>query len=970
MASPLLVTAPYRALATRIAERLVAGRQGAGFFTPWSEEVIVASSGMADSIAAEVMQRVPAGVAGLGLQSLETLARRVLNAAGQYPRVAGEAERRLAMRHAARALSDPLLQTRGAASMLERTHRDVRDSGVAVADFSRRVGRVHLRNRERSRTAAAAWQRYESLISQLGAIDPADLLLRAAALIRDGADIAPQLVAGFYDMTGAQLVMIDALRESRKLSGVFVPVDPGHPRLFAFADTFAGRFGPLPDAAAAASAVTQTQWSVSGFATREEEIAGCCQTLADLLGSGVPPGRIAVTARSLEPYDLHLFERFAAQHGFRFAASPELPLISHRFGRAVHLLLRIRERGFPRADVLEIARSGLRLRTRIDAEQADQETRRAHIAGGTSTDLRSRGDANQALRSYVDLVAEIEGLLDTASPRWLGELVERFRVESRTDLSAIEALTAIGELWSRAAAWKEPVDSASLIDAIEGATLPPSPPSGDARPLVWIGDVMRLRGRSFEHLLAVRMQDGLLPQRRIEDPLLPDSDRSSLGIRQIGDGRSEEQLLFRLLSEAATTAIRFSFAASDGFGKPLRASQFLKQHAIEREPEARQEVLEDFTRWCSSRWPHAGRPPSTPRTERPGRLHRSLQLLTRSGSRGPFDGYVTDPAVVTRALAALTSASPTQLEDFGECPQKFFWKHVLRVRDIDDPEQEVQINVRDKGTLDHRILERFYRATSRNDLAETAAALPRLPRFITDRLHSLVDEEFDILEETAPPFNPAMRRIERQATKRNLAEFIAGDFADLFSADLWPARFEYRFGSRFRETADQAEAFVVDAGGVALRVEGMIDRIDEGASGLRVVDYKSGKALRHRDLGKKIDRGVRLQLPLYALAVAHFFSLAPEQVSAAIKPVGGRVNPDHFAFELGEKEAELRETLTIFARAVGQGRFPAFPNEKDTEFNSCKYCPVSHSCRTRHDADEKRGILRFGEPRSMLREEA
>ncbi|MGZ8829781.1 MAG: hypothetical protein ACXW2Q_05315, partial [Thermoanaerobaculia bacterium] len=88
---------------------------------------------------------------------------------------------------------------------------------------------------------------------------------------------------------------------------------------------------------------------------------------------------------------------------------------------------------------------------------------------------------------------------------------------------------------------------------------------------------MRLRGRTFKHLFAVRMQEDVLPQRRVEDPLLPDSDRRILQLREIGDGRAEEQLLFRLMCGAASGSLTFSLAASDGFGKPLRKSQYLRR---------------------------------------------------------------------------------------------------------------------------------------------------------------------------------------------------------------------------------------------------------------------------------------------------------------------------------------------------------------------------------------------------------
>src|SRR5260370_1452162 len=90
---------------------------------------------------------------------------------------------------------------------------------------------------------------------------------------------------------------------------------------------------------------------------------------------------------------------------------------------------------------------------------------------------------------------------------------------------------------------------------------------------------------------------------------------------------------------------------------------------------------------------------------------RQLQLIARSGTSSPFDGYL-GTAFRERIALALRKISPTQLEDFGECPQKFLFKHILGVFDIDDPERALQINHRDKGTIDHRILEPVYRAAA------------------------------------------------------------------------------------------------------------------------------------------------------------------------------------------------------------------------------------------------------------------
>ncbi|HUP48102.1 MAG TPA: PD-(D/E)XK nuclease family protein, partial [Thermoanaerobaculia bacterium] len=639
------------------------------------------------------------------------------------------------------------------------------------------------------------------------------------------------------------------------------------------------------------------------------------------------------------------------------------PLTAHRIGRGMATLLRLRDRDFPRGEVLEVVRSGLKLQTRINADKADAETRQALIAGGPSTALEHRAGRSVVLADYVALVGELEALTERIDAAFLLRTIDLFRIDDAGDLAAVQAIEEIAQMFVRAGRWKRPLEVHAVLDAVEQAAIEPRAPAA-AEPVVWMGDVMRLRGRTFDHLYAVRMQDDVLPQRRTEDPLLPDSDRRLLGVREIGDGRDEEALLFDLMRGAVAT--HFSYAASDGFGKPLRPSQTLKAFAITQVPEEKSGILKRFSAFARTR--AAMPPPPAERRAGSPALQRALQLFVRAGAGGVFDGYVDTPLLRQRTTAALQSISPTQLEDFGECPQKFLLKHILGVRAVDDPDREVQINHREKGVLDHAVLERFYRATDPGEIRGSAGELPRLPANLAERLEQIIDEEFDAIEQRLPPSNRSMREMERRATKRLLREFVAADLADLIERDLLPAHFEYRFGSKHRRhEPDHPEPFIIETDGVPIRVEGTIDRIDSGRGRFRIVDYKSGKAGRHEDLASKIDRGVRLQLPLYAMAAAAFFGAPAGSVSAAIKPlVRGETAPEKFAFELAAAEQRLRETLEIFVRAITSGAFPAFPNESDKDFHSCKYCPVRHSCRTRHDPGEQRAALQWGDPRSML----
>ncbi|HEX3577893.1 MAG TPA: hypothetical protein VHY33_04945, partial [Thermoanaerobaculia bacterium] len=578
---PLLHLARYRDIAAEVAERLIAGG---------GIEVLVASGGVANAIATELLRRKPSGFAGLRIETIETFAARVVNAAGEFPRVAKDAERRLAMRTAVRSIDDPMMESRGIAAMIDRSWRDVRDGGLTLAEFESRARNARLRNAARTKLLVRAWREYERLIAEVGAIDPADLLRRAAAIIESGRVlIAPQLVAGFYDMTGAQRRVVEAVRAIEKLEAVYIPAAEGE--AYRFAEPFVGSFGEEANQ----PATKQTKWDVAQYDTRTVELRETCRAAGELLKSGIDARDVGIVARTLDPYDIALLNRFAAAEGFTISTSEETPLVAHRLGRAIATLLRLRENGFPRGDVIELLRGGFISKRAFNIDEIDMATRRYGIAGGTSEELKSIS-RNAAVDAYVALLKEIEPLAPEAtlsaieSADFLTNTLNRFAIETDLDLAAAEAIDAIAATFRRTNPWNVRFDAATIIDALQNETLatPHAP-----LPEIFVSDVMRFRGRSFAHLFAVRMQDDVFPQRRLDDPLLPDYDRQRLDVREIGDGRDEERMLFQLLLDGAET-VHFSFAGGDGFGKTLRPSPLLKSFVIAQQPERKTELLKNF----------------------------------------------------------------------------------------------------------------------------------------------------------------------------------------------------------------------------------------------------------------------------------------------------------------------------------------------------------------------------------------
>ena len=491
----LLRFARYREIAVEIASRLASNGD---------EEIIVSSGGLAAAATAELLRETKSGVVSVRLAMLDEFARRVVNEAGEYPRAATDMERRLAMRAAIAEIDEPMMETRGIASMLERSYRDVRDGGMTLDAFEKAIKRgISLRDRKRTEMLIRAWRAYERRIADLQAVDAADILERAAALIEsERVPVAAQVIAGFYDMTGAQLRLLHALEKSGKITAILVPI--GDDSAYAFASRFVSHVGRASARQEPALHIKASEVTVAQFENKESELRTICNSIRELLDAGTPANQIGITARALDPDDVRLLRRFAGELGFQVSASLEFPLLGHRLGRGIATILRLRERNFPRSEVIDVLRDGFVPQHRVEIDAIDKATRRARISGGRSTEIRNAAN-DPRIEDYRAVVAELE-LLKT-----LAEIAERFRLDTDLDLAAAAAVDDIVSLLSR---WKQPVSAETMIELLEQQSLGQRP-AANGQPLVWAGDVMKFRGRSFAHLFVIRAQDGVFPQRRV-----------------------------------------------------------------------------------------------------------------------------------------------------------------------------------------------------------------------------------------------------------------------------------------------------------------------------------------------------------------------------------------------------------------------------------------------------------------------
>ena len=200
--------------------------------------------------------------------------------------------------------------------------------------------------------------------------------------------------------------------------------------------------------------------------------------------------------------------------------------------------------------------------------------------------------------------------------------------------------------------------------------------------------------------------------------------------------------------------------------------------------------------------------------------------------------------------------SPTSLEAWFACPHRYLVQHVLGIREVEDPEEIVQISALDKGNVMHRVLDRFVQ-DALDSGSEPRDGAP-WPESDADRLEALIGEEFAAAEASGRVGLLRLWEVAGRVMREDLRNFLAKDDARRATGRLTPVASELTFG---RGGVPGVEVPLGD--GRTLRIRGSIDRVDEGPAGLVVTDYKTGKSKSYKNLDADKSDGPR---PLPAVA--------------------------------------------------------------------------------------------------------
>ena len=683
-------------------------------------------------------------------------------------------------------------------------------------------------------------------------------------------------------------------------------------------------------------------------------------------------------------------------------------------------LLRLSAADFPRQELLDVlsapcfALTGLGQEQvaqleRISRERRLRAGREAWLAAASKSNAEADESLAQALHDFMDAVTPPEESGHAGLWRWLRRLCgldtdhdpdtytlnmraclppERSGQLRERETAALAALDKLLHDRSRATQLAVQPKSAEQHDfeffmrelraalAVTRLELRRSSAAG-----VLVAPAAEARGLPQRHVFIPGLSAGIFPGQQRVDPLHLGSERKALAERGANLGArpvaADDALFFQLLGQARESLMITRPTVENG--TPLVASHLWQalrrvcpEQPVERiragavvtaqEAASVEEALVALAAQPDAegnvslrRWLQREQGALLEQVEHARRVESGR--LSRFSAHNRYSGVLADERLIAHVTADLGPQrvwSATQLSDLGACHYRFFAGRILELEELWQP--ETGLNALELGTLNHAILERVYRKLENRELTIEPGNLDKALHLLDCSAQQVFEDAPQLLERPLDELWPWQQRIMRA----RLEAFVRLDFSESgpvgkrLRGDGRHTRWqEMNFG---RDGDRLSIPLVVEGQHEDLRLQGVVDRIDEVEGQLLVLDYKSGSSAIPQD---DLVEGVNVQMLIYLRAVEQL--LATHEVAGGMylhlrnQKSSGWIKLDANGESILQiAEARIAENIA----AARRGDFRVEPRRPDSNGRCTRYCEFSQLCRVR---DTQSPAPEFGE---------
>jgi hypothetical protein len=265
---------------------------------------------------------------------------------------------------------------------------------------------------------------------------------------------------------------------------------------------------------------------------------------------------------------------------------------------------------------------------------------------------------------------------------------------------------------------------------------------------------------------------------------------------------------------------------------------------------------------------------------------------------------------------------------------------VLRVDEVESPEDQLQISPRDWGSLIHQALEDFITEILTRHPGDELR--PPRPWSESDRalMAEIGERVCNHYESHGLTGRPVFWLRDRKRIIADLERFLKLDSAQRIELGTWPVAAELSFGFSHSELGP-VSLNLPDGRSVDFR--GFADRVDVGADGtIYVVDYKTGRPDDYSKLSEvnPDDLGRRLQLAVYGQAARMLRGTPNANVQAEYWFVSAKGRFKRVGYSVTQDVlVRVGKTLGMIVAGIEAGVFPHHPTAiSSTPWVECAFC--------------------------------
>jgi ATP-dependent helicase/nuclease subunit B len=442
-----------------------------------------------------------------------------------------------------------------------------------------------------------------------------------------------------------------------------------------------------------------------------------------------------------------------------------------------------------------------------------------------------------------------------------------------------------------------------------------------------------------------------------QDPLLVDGDRRRIDPFNLATSDqllAERRYLLAALLASLRGSVTLSYSAWESSeGRSMAPSPVMLQafRLASADPNADYEALHRTLRPLVSIVPHEATPIDSSDVWLANLSHRGVFFSASDQVRAAFprldrgldaarqrlgehltsyQGAVTPrPELLDPRVNEDIVLSASRLEMLGQCPLRYFFRHVLHVQPPDQIEFTLDewLTPMEKGSLLHSVYERVLREAVKNQIHPSDDRFPKLA-------DEVLAEEITLMRHRVPPPSDVVFEAEREGLRMDMRVFVRIIRRE---KPRW-AHLEIKFGL----PGGKYPAVELEVPGGAIRLRGAIDRIDEVSPGkIRVIDYKTGGARRYSRSAGVYHGGRRLQHALYSAVAERILERTTETMEYQFPTRLGQ--GDKVPFRRADLE-DWPEIVGALIELVERGTFVPTDDPKD-----CSYCDYQAVCRAKRD---------------------